>query len=194
MVKTPLTRRRLVAMIGAAVAFAACAPAAVSPTVAPAEPTTAGAAKPAGSATSAAPAAKSTEPVKIGIVAPTTGQFALLGQPVRYGIELAIADLDAKGGISGAKIDTSVQDSGASNTTATSATQAALAQKPVAVLGYPLSTQAFAVMDLVKTAKIPTFVSGTNRDLTRQGIPWVFNMYTNDDVSVNTTVSSRSTR
>lgn len=196
MISSRLKSRFLSLLTIAAISLGACSAPAASPTAAPAaKPTTAAsgaapaATQPAAAASSAAPAkAANAAPITIGVVAPTTGNFALLGVPVRDGILLAIEDINAKGGIAGAKIESFVEDTGNSNTTATSAVQAALSKKPLAILGLPLSTQDFAAMQQFKEGRVPVFVSGTNRDLTRQGIPWVFNMYTNDDVSVDAAV------
>jgi ABC-type branched-subunit amino acid transport system substrate-binding protein len=43
------------------------------------------------------------DPVKIGVVTPLTGTYAGIGQQVRWGLELAAKEVNAAGGIMGAR-------------------------------------------------------------------------------------------
>lgn len=44
------------------------------------------------------------EPIKIGVVTPLSGTYAGIGQPVRWGLELAAQEINGAGGISGRKV------------------------------------------------------------------------------------------
>src|SRR6202790_1800871 len=51
------------------------------------------------------------EPVKIGLDNPLTGTFAALGKNELIGCQLAVEQINAKGGILGRKVDLLVEDS-----------------------------------------------------------------------------------
>src|ERR1700693_792877 len=44
------------------------------------------------------------EPIKVGVVTPLSGTYAGIGQPVRWGLELAAQEINGAGGISGRKV------------------------------------------------------------------------------------------
>jgi len=44
------------------------------------------------------------EPIKIGVVTPLSGTYAGIGQPVRWGLELAVQEVNQSGGIGGRKV------------------------------------------------------------------------------------------
>jgi branched-chain amino acid transport system substrate-binding protein len=44
------------------------------------------------------------EPIKVGVVTPLSGTYAGIGQPVRWGLELAAREINDAGGISGRKV------------------------------------------------------------------------------------------
>jgi hypothetical protein len=48
--------------------------------------------------------------IPIGVVGPMTGQYATFGQQLRNGAELAIADINAAGGVGGKKLKLEVGD------------------------------------------------------------------------------------
>lgn len=52
------------------------------------------------------------EPIKIGAILMLTGDLAMIGQEMQRGIELAVDDINARGGIDGRKIEVIYEDSG----------------------------------------------------------------------------------
>lgn len=50
------------------------------------------------------------DPIKIGVVTPLSGTYAPIGQQVRWGIELAASEINAKGGIADRKIELVFED------------------------------------------------------------------------------------
>src|ERR1019366_9262544 len=44
------------------------------------------------------------DPIKIGVVTPLSGTYAGIGQPVRWGLELAAHEINDAGGINGRKV------------------------------------------------------------------------------------------
>jgi branched-chain amino acid transport system substrate-binding protein len=49
-------------------------------------------------------------PIRIGVVTPLTGTYAGIGQQVKWGIDLAVKEINDKGGILGRKIETTYED------------------------------------------------------------------------------------
>jgi branched-chain amino acid transport system substrate-binding protein len=49
-------------------------------------------------------------PIKIGVVTPLTGTYAGIGQQVKWGIDLAVQEINAKGGILGRKVEAIYED------------------------------------------------------------------------------------
>lgn len=64
-------------------------------------------------------AAQSGEPIRIGVVTPLTGTYAPLGQQIRWGIDLAVKEVNEKGGIMGRKVETVYEDEEANPAVAT---------------------------------------------------------------------------
>ncbi len=64
-------------------------------------------------------AAAQTGPVKIGVVTPLSGTYAGIGQQVRWGLDLAAAEINAAGGIDGRKIELLYEDEEANPAVAT---------------------------------------------------------------------------
>lgn len=58
------------------------------------------------------------QPIRIGVVTPLTGTYAGIGQQVRWGIDLAVQEINAGGGIMGRKIETLYEDEEANPTVA----------------------------------------------------------------------------
>ena len=64
-------------------------------------------------------AAAQAGPVKIGVVTPLSGTYAGIGQQVRWGLDLAAAEINAAGGIDGRKIELLYEDEEANPAVAT---------------------------------------------------------------------------
>jgi outer membrane PBP1 activator LpoA protein len=64
-------------------------------------------------------AAAQAGPVKIGVVTPLSGTYAGIGQQVRWGLDLAAAEINAAGGIDGRKLELLYEDEEANPAVAT---------------------------------------------------------------------------
>jgi branched-chain amino acid transport system substrate-binding protein len=73
--------------------------------------------------------------IKIGLMAPLTGQYASEGQEMKQVVDLLAANVNAKGGVLGKKIDLITQDDGSDPRTAALAAQKLVSQGVVAVIG-----------------------------------------------------------
>jgi branched-chain amino acid transport system substrate-binding protein len=130
----------------------------------------------------AAPAAAQ-QPIHMSLVVPMTGPFAVLGTSQHQGAVLAVEQINAKGGINGRKIELSVEDSGASPTTAVTALRRSLSSRPVAVLGPIIGTQVLAMSPETQKEGVPFVVIPGTLKVTQIGNPWLFRFQVTDMVS-----------
>jgi branched-chain amino acid transport system substrate-binding protein len=118
--KTRLVVSLAVILILTLAVFAAACGGTTTTTAAPAttEATTATTAAPASSDTTAAPASTDTTtaaapsgtPIKIGAPLPLTGAYAADGEHMKMGLEMAVADLNAAGGLLGRPVELKIYD------------------------------------------------------------------------------------
>lgn len=120
--------------------------------------------------------------IVIGVALPTTGGSAVLGEPMTHGIEMAVEAINEAGGINGATLRIVQEDTGADDTSALNAFNRITAENPAAVIGFPVSTQGFAVMTQVERTGIPVIMGGTNAKLADAG-EWAFSMTSNDAIT-----------
>lgn len=120
--------------------------------------------------------------ITIGVALPTTGGSAVLGEPMTHGIEMAVNEINEDGGVNGAQLSISQEDLGADDTDALNAFNRLTSEDPAAIIGFPVSTQGFAVATQVDRAGIPVVMGGTNSRLA--GISdWVFSMTASDAIT-----------
>ncbi|MCL6593107.1 MAG: ABC transporter substrate-binding protein [Alicyclobacillus sp.] len=121
--------------------------------------------------------------IRIGLATALTTEYTITGQYLKDGTEMAVADINAKGGINGRKIKLIEEDSGNTNPMAVNAFNKLVNNdNVVAIISPDLSTQLFAVMPIIQKAKIPTLISGTNPKLTDQ-CEWYFRLRPSDSLA-----------
>jgi len=125
--------------------------------------------------------------ITIGVALPTTGGSAVLGLPMSQGLEMAVAAINADGGIDGADIKLVQEDSGADDASALNAFNRITSENPAAVIGFPVSTQGFAVMTQVDRTGIPVIMGGTNSKLAA-GSDYAFSMTASDAITTTAAV------
>jgi branched-chain amino acid transport system substrate-binding protein len=125
--------------------------------------------------------------ITIGVALPTTGGSAVLGLPMAQGFEMAVAAINEAGGIDGANIKLVQEDSGADDASALNAFNRITSESPAAVIGFPVSTQGFAVMTQVERTGIPVIMGGTNSKLAA-GSDWAFAMTASDAITTTAAV------
>jgi branched-chain amino acid transport system substrate-binding protein len=105
-------------------------------------------------------------PVRIGLDDPLTGTYAELGKNEQIGCELAIEEINAKGGILGRKVELLVEDSTSSNTgTAVQKAHKLIDRDKVDfLLGNVNSAMAIALGEVSNQAKILHIVTGGHTD------------------------------
>lgn len=123
------------------------------------------------------------EPVRMALVVPITGPFAVLGTSQQQGVVLAVEQINARGGINGRKIELTTEDTGASPTTAVTALRRAMSAKPVAVFGPIIGTQVLAMAPEIQREGVPFLVIPGTLKVTQIGNPWIFRFQVTDMVS-----------
>jgi neutral amino acid transport system substrate-binding protein len=129
----------------------------------------------------------SADSFRVGGILPLTGNLAYLGPPEVAGVGLAVSDINAAGGVNGAKACHDVQDSGDSTDMSVSTASAGtlVASKPSVVIGAASSSVSLNVVDTFADNKI-TEISPANTAVDLSGYsPWYFRTAPPDGVQGN---------
>ena len=122
------------------------------------------------------------ETVKIGLMAPLTGSFASEGAEMKQVLELLAADLNAKGGLLGKKVELIVDDDGSDARTAALAAQRLTTKGVVAVIGTYGSSVTEASQNIFNEAKIIQVANGSTAiRLSEEGLKYFFRTCPRDD-------------
>lgn len=125
-------------------------------------------------------AASCPNPVPIALTTPLTSGIALLGIQAKLGLDQAVEEINAAGGIGGKKIKLSVEDATASATTALNTMNRLFEDKPVVLFSSMISPHIFTQNDAIKKADTPVLVAGTNAQLMKQSNPWLIRFHVHD--------------
>jgi neutral amino acid transport system substrate-binding protein len=131
--------------------------------------------------------ASSADSFYVGGILPLTGNLAFLGPPAVAGVGLAVSDINAAGGVNGAKACHNVLDSGDSTDMSISTASAGtmVAAKPSVVIGAESSSVSLNFVDTLTAAKI-TQVSPANTAIDLSGYsPFYFRTAPPDTVQGN---------
>jgi branched-chain amino acid transport system substrate-binding protein len=117
--------------------------------------------------------------VKVAVIAPISGPWARQGQLIQMGAEMAVDEINQKGGIKalgGARLKLIVADAGDSAEKAKNAAQRLTAQEPdlVGGTGAWLSTFTLAVTEVTERAQIPWLTLSYADNITDRGFKYVF--------------------
>lgn len=103
-----------------------------------------------------ATAAMAAGTIKIGGLFSVTGPASFLGEPEKKTLEMLVADLNAKGGINGQKLEAVIYDTAGDATKAVQlATKLIRNDKVVAIIGPSTTGESMAVLALTEKEKIP---------------------------------------
>src|SRR5579871_5039455 len=119
-------------------------------------------------------------PIPLGLTTALTGNTALLGTQARSGVEFAVDEINAAGGINGKKLALATEDTGASSTDALNAMNRILEGKPLVIFGSMISPHVFAQTEVVTKSETPFLVGATNAKVTSQGSKWLFRTHVHD--------------
>ncbi|HEX8702311.1 MAG TPA: ABC transporter substrate-binding protein [Myxococcaceae bacterium] len=122
-------------------------------------------------ATKESPAPAQRGPILIGTVGSLTGPEASFGTPVRDGIQFAVEQVNAAGGVKGRKVELRTYDSQGRLEDSVSAAQRLVNKDRVLlILGEVSSSASLAIADVAQAAGVPMVTpSATHPDVTRKG-------------------------
>lgn len=119
-------------------------------------------------------------PIPIALTTPLTSGVALLGVQAKLGLEDAVEEINAAGGIGGKKLKLSVEDATGSATAALNTFNRLLDDKPVALFSSMISPHVFTQNDAIAKGGTPVLVAGTNGQLMKQANPWMVRIHVHD--------------
>jgi len=120
-----------------------------------------------------------TKSVKMAMIAPLSGRWARQGQLLRQGAEMAIDEINQKGGIQklgGAKFELVVADAGDNTEKAKNAAQRLIADQPDLIGGFGswLSSFTLAVTEVTERAQLPWLTLSYSDAITNRGFKFIF--------------------
>ena len=131
-----------------------------------------------------AAAAQSKDPIKIGVMYPITGTGAVYGVPAMQGHDLAIEEINAKGGVMGRKLVSVARDTKLNPADASAAMKELITNEKVEiVLGGLASSVGLAMSDVAKQESVIyiSTIPKTIQMTTEKLHPWVFRTASNTD-------------
>jgi branched-chain amino acid transport system substrate-binding protein len=93
-------------------------------------------------------------PVSIGAILSITGPYAPLGEPERNAIQIAVADVNASGGINGHPLQVKILDDESKADTAQQLATQLIGEKVVAIIGGSISPTSEAIARVANDAKV----------------------------------------
>jgi branched-chain amino acid transport system substrate-binding protein len=121
-----------------------------------------------------ASAAFSQDSIKIANIVELSGGGATAGTNFKNGVELAVKEINASGGILGKKIQTTTSDTQSNPGVAKGLTQKAVDEDVFAIFGPVFSGSIMVSMAESRKAEIPNFTGGEAASITMQGNPYIF--------------------
>jgi branched-chain amino acid transport system substrate-binding protein len=121
-----------------------------------------------------ATASFSQETIKIANIVELSGGGASAGTNFKNGVELAVKEINAAGGILGKKIQTTTSDTQSNPGVAKGLTQKAVDDNVFAIFGPVFSGSIMVSMAESRKAEIPNFTGGEAASITMQGNPYIF--------------------
>ncbi|ABM36964.1 ABC transporter substrate-binding protein [Polaromonas naphthalenivorans] len=114
------------------------------------------------------------EVIKIANIVELSGSGASAGTNFKNGVELAVKEINAAGGILGKKIQTTTNDTQSNPGVAKGLTQKAIDNDVFAIFGPVFSGSIMVSMAESRRAEVPNFTGGEAAGITEQGNPYVF--------------------
>ena len=128
--------------------------------------------------------AQAIEPIKIGMMAESSGPNAEAGVYQSNGARMALDEINSAGGVLGRKLELRIEDNQSTNPGAVLAVSKLTSDGDLtALIGSVRSTQIQAVAPTVLKAGLPMVIGGTDFGLTHSGNPWIFRARPNDGYS-----------
>jgi len=117
----------------------------------------------------------------VAIAGPMTGQYASAGDQIRQGAELAIKDINAKGGVLGDNLKLVVGDDACDPKQAVAVANRIVTTKVKFMHGHWCSSSTIPASDIYLEAGIPMATVSTNPKVTERGLDNIFRIMGRDD-------------
>ena len=127
-----------------------------------------------GALLSTAALAQAQDSVKLANLVELSGPGTTAGTLFKNGVELAIKEINASGGILGKKISYTTEDTQSNPGVAKGLTQKAVDNEVFAIFGPVYSGSIMVSMAESKRGEVPNFTGGEAAAITAQGNPYVF--------------------
>jgi branched-chain amino acid transport system substrate-binding protein len=119
--------------------------------------------------------AASDGPILLGMITPLSGSSAAIGPYMKNGAQLAIDEINAKGGVDGRKLELRVEDGACDAKTATAAANKLVTQKVSVSVGGYCSGATLPTLPIFDKAGVPMLIPAANsNELVAQKLPKVF--------------------
>jgi branched-chain amino acid transport system substrate-binding protein len=112
--------------------------------------------------------------IKLANIVELSGAGATAGTNFKNGVELAVKEINAAGGILGKKIETTTSDTQSNPGVAKGLTQKAIDDNVFAVFGPVFSGSIMVSMAETQRAEVPNFTGGEAAAITQKGNPYIF--------------------
>ena len=124
---------------------------------------------------------QSSNTIKLGVIAPLTGDVAGLGADTTNGVKMAIEEINAKGGVGGKMIELVAEDGKCNGADAGAAAQKLVnVDKVIAIIGGDCSGETLAAAPITEAAKVVLLSpTSSSPDVTKAG-DFVFRNYPSD--------------
>jgi branched-chain amino acid transport system substrate-binding protein len=128
--------------------------------------------------------AQAADPIKIGLMAESTGPNAEAGVYQINGAKMALDEINKAGGVLGRQLELRIEDNQSTNPGSVLAVSKLTSGGDLsALIGSVRSTQIQAVAPTVMKAGLPMMIGGTDYGLTHSNNPWIFRARPNDGYS-----------
>jgi branched-chain amino acid transport system substrate-binding protein len=117
----------------------------------------------------------------VAIAGPMTGQYASSGDQIKKGAEMAIADINAKGGVLGQKLKLEIGDDACDPKQAVAVANQMVNKKIVFMHGHWCSSSTIPASEVYVEANIPMATVSTNPKVTDRGLKNIFAIAGRDD-------------
>jgi len=114
------------------------------------------------------------QPIKLATIVELSGPGATSGTNFKNGVEMAVKEINAAGGILGRKVETTVADTQSNPGVAKGLATKAVDEDVLAVFGPVFSGSILVSMAETRRAEVPNFTGGEAAAITKQGNPFIF--------------------
>jgi len=119
--------------------------------------------------------------IVIGVAGPMSGQYASGGEQMRNGVQAAVDQLNAAGGILGQKVRVEIGDDACDPKQAVAVANTLVNKKINLVVGHYCSSSTIPASEVYSEAQIPMITISTNGAVTDRGLKNVFRITGRDD-------------